>query len=133
MDSGRSRVPSVIFCDRRAEAGINNHVIGENSIMSNEVVGYTAAEKQVARQARQYLKEHGICLTWQFREEYPPSKEVEEFLWAMESDFFDVDEAECVVLERAIDTIEMEWLDDEKGEDIGPELLRSAVTAQVPN
>jgi hypothetical protein len=102
-------------CDRGAEAGINNHLIGGDSIMSNEVVGYTAAEKQVARQARQYLKEHGICLTWQFREDHPPSKEVEDFLWAMESDFFDVDEAECVVLERAIDVIEMEWLDDEEG------------------
>jgi len=81
--------------------------------MSNE---YTEAEKQVARQAREYLKEHGICMTWHFCEDNPPTKEVEEFFLAMEGDIFDVNAGEEIVLERAVETIEMEWLDDLEGE-----------------
>ena len=64
--------------------------------MSKELVKYTESEKQVARQAREYLNQHGICMAWQFYEDNPPSKEVAEFLLAMEGDIFDVDAAEIL-------------------------------------
>lgn len=83
--------------------------------MSSEIIGYTAEEKQVAREAIEYLNEWGISLSWNFNE--PPSKKVEEFLFEMASDFFDVGEAECTVVNNAVEQIEMEWLaDDEDNE-----------------
>ena len=78
--------------------------------------GYTAEEKRLARQAKEYLDKHGVCLSWDFYEDHPPTPEVKEFILALE-DIIDPSYGEEAVLENAIDTIEMEWLDGEDEEE----------------
>ena len=86
---------------------------------------YTAKEKQVAMQARDYLKKHKMWMSetsWQFDKNALPSKEVakfvKKFLLAWAADIFDTKEIEEMFLENAIELIESEWsLDHDEGKE----------------
>ena len=74
--------------------------------MSTEVKEGGVDEKQVAIQAIEYLMQHGLCLSWGFHEEHPPSEEVRKFLLGEELEIVAPRYGEENVVEFAIETIE---------------------------
>jgi hypothetical protein len=74
---------------------------------------YTAEEKELARQAIKYLEDHAFCLSVNFDEGDPPSKEVEEFLFGMSGLEDALLDAEATMHETVIEELENEWLAEE--------------------
>jgi len=74
-------------------------------------------EKQVAAQAKEYLQKYGVCLSWDFYEENPPSQVVREFLMSRGDELIDPSCGEQEVVDYAVDLIELDWLadDDDQG------------------
>ena len=74
--------------------------------MSTEVKEGGVDKKQVAIQAIEYLMQYGLCLSWGFHEEHPPSDEVRKFLLGEELEIVAPRYGEENVVEFAIETIE---------------------------
>ena len=74
---------------------------------------YTAEEKELARQAIKYLEDHAFCLSVNFDEGDPPSKEVEEFLFGMSGLEYALIDAETTMNETITEELETEYLDEE--------------------
>ena len=66
-------------------------------------------KKQVAIQAIEYLMEYGLCISWGFHEEHPPSEEVRKFLLGEELEIVAPRYGEENVVEFAIESIEEEF------------------------
>ncbi len=113
-DGTTSYLNTVAFVNRMGYYLANGD---KDESLFTDIPRYDEEEKQVARQAKEYLKKHGVWLSWKFSTDDPPTQEVEEFLLNLEGDFFDLGDAEAIVFEQAIDVIESEWgLDDEEEE-----------------
>lgn len=67
---------------------------------------YTAKESQLPRQVQEYLVQHGVWLSWHFHDDTPPTQEVKQYLEEIADALFDLDGAEEIVVNRAIELID---------------------------
>ncbi len=112
-DGDTSYLNTVVFVNRMGYYLANGD---KDESLFTDIPRYTAEEKRVAREAKEYLDKHGVCLSWDFYEEHPPTPEVKEFLLAWHDDIFDPSSGEEAVVENAVESLEINWLHDEEEE-----------------